>query len=326
MGKRARRLLGLVVVALAIVLALEWVVATQGPRRDDAVVRELSRPRSSSRLFVVVGTDSRQSVQAEAGGRFGPGGAVTTEWADVVMLVMLQRQTRALKVLSLPRNLLVDVDGQQKLAATLESGGPRSVVRAVKNLTGLEPNHYVELDFLAFDRLVDAVGGLTIDVPAPARDVMTGLDLGSGRQRLDGNAALAYARSRAYEEWRDGAWIPLDDGDLGRIDRQHRLLQAIAAQGLGRPSLKRLWALRDVARHATVDARLSVRDLLGLVRQLGSLAGSERNVQTLPTASLIDDALMVSPFPPFHVGAVAYSVPAQPAATHAVAAFAGVNR
>lgn len=326
-GNRAgMRLLVLSLVALTALVSLKWLVQAQGPQRDRDVVHELSAPRDSSRLLVVVGTDSRQRVQAEAGDRFGAPNAVTTEWADVVMLVMLHPPTHTARVLSLPRELLVDVEGQQKLGATLESGGPRSVVRAVKRLTGLEPNHYVQLDFLAFDGLVDAAGGVVVDVAAPARDVFTGLELAGGRQRLDGAAALAYARSRSYEEWRDGAWTPLDDGDLGRIERQHRLLLAIAAEGTVKPSLTGLWAARDAARHMKVDARLSSRELLTLARHFSSIAPSHIDVQTLPTVPLLADGDMVSPFPPFHVGAVAYLVPAEPAATAAISAFAGVKR
>lgn len=313
----------LALAVVAAVLPLRWVVSTQGPQRDYAVTRELADTHGRSRLFVVVGTDSRQRVEGEAGDRFGTPDAVTTEWADAVMLVRLHPATRVVTVLSLPRDLLVDVDGEQKLATTLESGGPGAVVRGVTKLTGLRPNHYVQLDFLAFDRLVDAVGGVTIDVFTPARDQMTGLELAGGPQHLDGAAALAYARSRAYEERWDGAWVPDADGDLGRIERQHRLLRAVAEAGLPRPSLRSLWTARALARHVTVDAGLSLREMLGLAR---TMSASTLTIEALPTAPLLDDDTLTSPFGPIHQGGVAYLRPAQPAASEAIARFVEVRR
>ncbi len=313
------------VVALTAFLAPCWIVKARGPVRDHQVVRELAAVHGRSQLFVVVGTDSRQSIRAEAGDGYGREGAVTTPWADVVMLVRVDAGGHRARIMSLPRELLVDVDGEQKLGATLESGGPGGVVRAVRRATGLVPNHYVQLDFLALVRLVDHLGGVTVDVPAPARDVMTGLDLAGGPQQLDGAQALAYVRSRAYEEQRDGAWQPLDDGDLGRIGRQHRLLQAIAAKRASMPSLEQLWAARDLARHVTVDARLSVRDLLRLGESLASAPLEDTDVSTLPSAPLLGEDEILSPFPPAHAGAVSYLVPSQPAASRALARFAGIG-
>lgn len=314
------------VLGLAALLAIPIARAPErlsGLTFDREVVDELAPALGPSRTFVVVGTDSRRRIPNEDADRFGSAEAVSTEWADVVMLVTLRPDERRLKVLSLPRQLLVDVDGEQKLGATLESGGPRAVVRAVRQVTGARPNHYLQLDFVAFSRLVDRLGGVTVTAPAPARDLMTGLTLSGGAQRLDGAAALAFARSRSYEEWLDGRWTPADDGDLGRIGRQHRLLQAIVAERPLALSVGRLWEAREVARHVKVDARLSLRALLRFAGDFtsGSLAATD--VETIPTAPVLSDADQVSPFPPAHVGAVSYLLPAQPDASRAIAAFIG---
>jgi LCP family protein required for cell wall assembly len=313
-------LAGASIVVLSGLLGLRWVVETEGPVRNREVVTELSKADGGSRIFVVVGSDSRQSIGADPEERFGPRGAVTTEWADVVMLVRLESRTGRVRILSLPRELLVDVDGQQKLGATLESGGPRAVVRAVRWITGVAPNHYVQIDFFAFAQLVDRLGGVTIDIPLPARDIVTGLSLDAGPKHLDGEAALAYARSRSYEELHDDGWRPLDDGDLGRISRQHRLLQGIAVARATTPLFRQLSVAPDVARHVKVDAGLSVRELVGLARSFTSSPIAQQDIGTLPTIPLLDEDI-VSPFEPPHVGAVSYLVPEQPAASRALADF-----
>jgi LCP family protein required for cell wall assembly len=311
---------------LLIVPACAWVLRSSGPVRDREVGRELSQTHGLTLTFVVVGTDSRQSVRTETGDRFGPRDAVTTEWADTVMLVRLERDTGSVKVLSLPRELVVDADGEQKLGATLESGGPRGVVRAVRQITGFTPHHYVELDFLGFARLVDRLGGVTLDLPAPARDLTSGLTLARGMQPLDGNDALAYARSRFYEEWREGAWTMSSNDDLARIHRQHRLLGAIAAQRASLPRVKQLWGDRALARHVTLDATLSIGTLQALLRDFGAAPLVEADVLTLPSVPLVEEGQAVSPFPPAHVGTVGYLVPAQPAASEVIAGFASIRR
>lgn len=294
--------------------------------RDGAVVDELSRlPRGERQpvTFLVVGTDSRERISDDAGDRFGPRDGVQGERADVVMLAQVVPEGR-LRVLSLPRDLLVDVEGYgtHKLANALGLGGSPLLVRTVRQATGLPVHHYVEIDFQGFADAVDRLDGVVIDVPRPGRDVYSGLVVDSGRVRLDGMAALAYVRSRNYEEWHDGAWVPRGDGDLGRIDRQHAFLRALLDRLAGGPSVvERLRGVAELANHVTVDGQLSVDDLVGLARRFSSVADEQLELRTLPVRPLLDEGERRSPFPPFHLGTLNYVTRSEPAAAAVLQAF-----
>jgi anionic cell wall polymer biosynthesis LytR-Cps2A-Psr (LCP) family protein len=105
----------------------------------------------------------------------------------------------------------------------------------VQTELGIPIHHYVEIDFTGFERLVEALGGVEVCFQYPTRDLNTGLDITKpGCFVLDGKKALAYARSRHYEEFKDGQWHTDPTSDLGRSKRQrdfvNRCLQATLAQ------------------------------------------------------------------------------------------------
>jgi LCP family protein required for cell wall assembly len=251
-------------------------------------------------VYLVVGSD-RRDVAA------GPGPEVRGERADAVMLWAV-RPTGAVTVLSLPRDIRVHVRGygDVKLGGTLDIG-PDELVGAVRELTGLPVHHYLEVEFAGLVGVVDGLGGVPVTLPAPARDPSTGLDLGGGPQVLDGAAALAYVRSRHYEELLDGVWTPAP-GDLGRIERQHQVLRALLERVPDRCSaLDCLDELVALSGAVSVDEGFGgddLRDLLGAVWR----ADEEVVASTLPTRTqrAADDA--VSPFPPAHAGSIGFRV------------------
>jgi len=294
--------------------------------RDAQVVAELSpSPRSADDPvnFLVVGNDSREKVKKDAGDRFGAVDTTAGQRADMVMLVRLWPNTRDARILSLPRDLQVEVDGYgpQKISTTLDLGGSRLLVRTTRELTGLPVHHYVELDFLGFARLVDTLGGVWMDFPTAARDTSSGLEVNAGHQRLDGDAALALVRSRNYETWEGGAWVAAEDGDPGRIERQHQFLRAVATKSADGSILDTVRRLAQFGHHVRVDARLSIGDMVRLVHRVSGLRLDDHDVQTLPTEPVRTYDERVSPFPPLHVGGVDYERLTQPAAGAAISAF-----
>jgi LCP family protein required for cell wall assembly len=304
-----------------------WSLVTPVP---DAVVAPerlvalgLSRPPVDARrprILLLVGSDSRALVPERLRRRFGH---LTGERADSVMLVALVPAFHRVQVLSLPRELQVEVEGHglQKLNSALTYGGAPSMIDAVRRLTRLPIHHYVELDFSAVATVVDALGGVTVDFAHPARDLVTGFRARQGPQRLDGGMAVAYARSREYEELRGGVWVRSDASDLGRIRRQQRLLLALRQHHRppGILGLARTWLrLRG---HARFDGRLSFGEAWRLLGDVTSWPVDERNIRTLPTRPAIAAASAVSPFPPPHLGAVAVAHPAEPAGTAVLEAF-----
>jgi LCP family protein required for cell wall assembly len=107
------------------------------------------------------------------------------------------------------------------------ASGPANLIVAVEQL-GIPVDHYLEINFVSFAKLVDAVGGITIDFPHPASDDHSGLYVdAAGPTHLDGSQALAYVRSRYYTELIDGRWVTDPTADLGRTERQRAFLTAL---------------------------------------------------------------------------------------------------
>lgn len=273
---------------------------------QDVVEVLAARPSGDEPVtFLLIGSDSRESLPDD----FGEFGAFGGERADVIMLLQL-RDGRA-QLLSLPRDLKVEIEGHgtQKVNAAYAFGGAPLTVKTVRAFTGLDIHHTIEVDFFGFASLVDELGGVTINFPFPARDLKSELDVPAGELVLDGKTALAYARSRQYQELRDGQWTSVAASDLGRIGRQQNLVFAMlrAAQ---RPSIvfdvgSILSALGD---HMTMDANLTADQLIDLGLAARSLNSSSIDVLTLPTVGSNE-------------GGVSYLVASEPGASEAIDAF-----
>jgi LCP family protein required for cell wall assembly len=166
-------------------------------------------------------------------------------------------------------------------------------VQTISEDFGIAVHHYVEVDFRGFKGLVNSVGGVDVPFAAPARDWddakkvnPTGLDIATpGCVRLDGDQALAYVRSRHYQQFVDGAWRPDPAGDLNRIARQQdfirRILRRAFDQGLLNP--RRVNKLLQVAHdNVGLDSQLGLRDMEALSRRL-RLGPESLHTYALPT-------------------------------------------
>src|ERR671921_1881631 len=125
-------------------------------------------------------------------------------------------------LLSLPRDSLVDVPGHgtTKINAAFAFGGPKLLVRALEQATGIRIDDYVEIGFAGFVGVVDAVGGIEICPKRPMRDRQANLDIEKGCQDVDGKVALGYARSRHTSGL----------GDIGRAQHQREVVSAVGAK------------------------------------------------------------------------------------------------
>ncbi len=119
--------------------------------------------------------------------------------------------------------------------------------------------------------------------PFPARDLKSGFEVAAGTRVLDGEAALALARSRSYQELRDGTWVPVDANDIGRTRRQQDLLMAMITQ-IDRPSTiagygEMIDALRDFV---IMDNSLDADDIIQLAWEMRSVDAEDLDSVTLP--------------------------------------------
>ncbi|MDI3297868.1 MAG: LCP family protein [Bacillota bacterium] len=178
---------------------------------------------------------------------------------DSILLARIDPASRRAALLSIPRDLWVAIPGHGhgRINSAYELGGPALVEEVVAQLTGIRPDYFLVIDYDGFRRLIDDVGGVTVDVPRtlddpafPAPDMVhyQHLVIPKGVQHMDGQLALAYVRERHAD--------PL--GDLGRAQRQQQLLLALKQQFLRVQNLPRIpRILRDLGQTIRTDFPLS---------------------------------------------------------------------
>lgn len=303
----------LLVLANIAVLGFIWAVNTgnnlfSGADTDDEVVGALDPSSGDDRTFLIVGSDSREGLDDLT--NFGRAGG---ERSDVVMLVRVDPETGSARMLSIPRDLRVEITGHgtNKINAAYAFGGPSLLVETLKSNLDVEVNHYVEIDFVGFQALIDEVGGIEMSFPYPARDAKSGLNVDAGTQTLDGAEALAYARSRSYQELRNGSWTSVEANDIGRTQRQQEVVKAMVS------SLKRPGSIAEaggiassMSRHMTIDSALAGESVASMVWNFkGVVAGSIEGM-TLPTYTE-------------NIGGASYQIAEQPEADEMLAEFRG---
>lgn len=251
-------------------------------RLEDVVPELAARPSASAEplYFLLIGSDSREGVDTSVFGDFG--GAR----GDVVMVARIDRDAGKAQVLSIPRDTLVTIEGhgEDKINAAYAYGGASLMVKTVRDTFDVPIHHYVEVGFAGFQDLVDELGGVEMTFPHPARDLKSRLDVGAGSVTLDGYQALAYARSRSYQELQDGSWRSVDASDIGRTQRQQALVVAILQQLKQPATLAETGSVvASIAQHMTVDAALADSSLAELAFSMRGIAGSDIETATVPT-------------------------------------------
>ncbi|HEY2574901.1 MAG TPA: LCP family protein [Streptosporangiaceae bacterium] len=181
---------------------------------------------------------------------------------DTMMLVHISPAHRRVTVTSIPRDSWVGIPGHgmSKINAAYKLGGPKLVVRTVEQATHLTVNDYVEVNFLAFVKVIDALGGVNVCLPQPLHDPSSGIYLTAGFHHLDGISALEYARDRHS--------FPLED--LTRIQDQQGLLSTaltkIISSGTLASPLRLAHLLGAVLPALRVDKSLNMSALAGELR------------------------------------------------------------
>jgi LCP family protein required for cell wall assembly len=203
--------------------------------------------------IMLLGSDKRPANTRD--GSVGAGAR-----SDTIILARLDPDRRATALMSLPRDLKVQIPGHgtAKINAAYEIGGPGLVVRTVRQLTGLEVHHVINVDFGGFKAAIDAIGCVYLDVDRRYFNDSPGyayIDVKQGYQKLCGEEALEYARFRH------------EDSDLVRAARQQQLLREAKQQVGVLNLLGQRDKLRDILGNYTrSDAAL--KSTAGLLRVL----------------------------------------------------------
>lgn len=222
--------------------------------------------------------------------------------SDTMIVVTIDPVSKTAAMLAIPRDLWVVIPGhgENKINTAhffgeLErrGGGPELAKRTVESAFGIRIHYYARVDFVGFEKLVDAIGGITIDAPKPIKDdAYPAGDWGVrrvyipvGPQHLDGQGALQYARSRH------------SDNDLGRGQRQLQVLLAAKSQAMRLDLLPKLPLLLGVLRGA-VSMDVPAADVLGLAnlgRQIDTKSVTMRAIDWTMMTDVYGDGTILVP-------------------------------
>ncbi|MEV0786758.1 LCP family protein [Streptomyces sp. NPDC050423] len=297
-GSRIRRavLLSVLVILIAAGGTAYWLYSRldgniKGVDIDKALGED--RPEklpTSGQNLLVLGSDSRAGAENKA---LGGGGAVSGARSDTAMVVHIpEGRSRAVAV-SIPRDTLVtrpecagadgsSVDSANRVMfnSVYSQVGPACVVKTVEKMSGVRIDHYLEINFAGFKDLVDAIGGVTVDVPQDIHDTSSGLDLTAGPHKLNGTESLSYVRTRHG----------IGDGsDLGRIGLQQQFLLALLSEVksqnlLGSPANTYRIANSATKSLTTDEGLASLKSLTEFARSMNGVDPGSMETIMLPVA------------------------------------------
>lgn len=192
---------------------------------DTAGVKAMGGPRAINTL--IIGTDRRDNVSDDQSRTFGKG-QVSGSRSDTIMILRTDPDSQQAALLSIPRDTWIRIPGSRSYNRinAVYRGDATPLVRAVQENFGIPVNHVIEVDFVGFQDLVGTVGGVQLCFDYRSRDRVTGLDQPAGCNEVDPVQAIAFVRSRHWEEERrPDVWVADPTGDLGRVKRQQEFIR-----------------------------------------------------------------------------------------------------
>jgi LCP family protein required for cell wall assembly len=262
---------------------------------------------------LVIGSDTRDGETAAEAKQFGSSATAGGQRSDTIKIVHVDPQTGTASTLSIPRDTFVDLSGvpaasgvstKNKINAAFATGpndpdpsgtGANGLVKTIENTFGIPISHWIVVNFFGLMDAVKALGGVSMDVPYPIRDYgdcngngvfenCTGLNIPTtGCQTLSGTQALELSRSRHFE-WYQNGWQSDLSGDLGRIERQDLMIEAVVnkAKSTYNP-VRAVSFISSMTHDVTLDKGLGATALLSLAEKYHAFSGGSLTNFTLPT-------------------------------------------
>lgn len=274
-GKKA------IAIAMALILALGYLVyeyVNDGPFFGGIALDSLSRADrlALKKNIVVMGVDERDKDAGRS---------------DTLFVVMLDPKNNNVSLLSIPRDTMVRVPGRgwDKINHAFAYGGHKLTQQTVEEFLGIQINNYVVVDFSGFKDLVNAIGGIDINVEKdmyyedPYDNLV--IDLQQGRQHLDGEKAIQYVRYRDEE------------GDIGRIKRQQHFMMAIYEKMTSTQILTKVPSLvKELTRMIKTDMPLT--DMARVGKAMNSAMKEQKGIK-----------MAMVPGEPVYIDEVSYWIP-----------------
>ena len=265
-----KRVKWLAVILVVILVAVAGIIAAKNSRERQFYDNGME---TSSRVMhvMILGVDRREDDVGRS---------------DTMMVTAVDMDQKKAALLSVPRDTRVKIDGYgyEKINHAYAYGGHKLSQNAIENLLGVSIDHYILIDTKAFERIIDAIGGIDINVEKRMYyedpwDDNGGLviDLYPGEQHLDGKKAIQYVR------YRDG------EGDIGRIGRQQHFIKAVLAKVISPEMLPRLPKLVEEVSSA-IKTDMSLAELLEFANTMKSVHDNGLTAQMVPgQPAYIDD-------------------------------------
>ena len=260
--------------------------------RVDAFAGLENRPKkeSSAVNYLIVGSDTREGLSREEIKRLKVGGTdvAAGKRSDTMLLIHISKKRDKAAIISIPRDsyaLIPEHNNSQgklipaaysKINSAYNWGGAPLLIETLESMSDLRIDYYVELNFVGFVRMVDALGGVEICTKKDINDPKSHLTLPAGTHVLDGIDSLKFVRTRVF----DGL------GDLGRMKRQQEfagaMLRKATSAGVLLNPVKMVDFINSALDSVVTDEGLSQGDLLTLGKQLRNLSASNVRTLTIP--------------------------------------------
>jgi LCP family protein required for cell wall assembly len=281
--RRAVKVIGIVLVVLVLIAV---VGVTVGYRYASSLLEGRGRqvagterpPPGEPTNILIVGSDSREGLSDAQLGRLRTIQVAGQRTDTMIVLHVSPKKQKAVMV-SLPRDLKTLVNGRTEKINAAGAGGPDLLVRTVEETTGLNINHFVQINFAGFLKVVDAVGGVTLcnRTGKTLVDKYAGLRMKPGCQLMDGAKALAYVRARHI------------DDEFGRIQRQQEFMRALMAKLSSGGNLinipKLLGIANAVSKVVETDDGFTTNEALSLARRVGDLSADRVDMRVYPSVA-----------------------------------------
>jgi LCP family protein required for cell wall assembly len=282
-GRRARQRRALLI-ASGVMSALVLLVAGSAWGLTSYINTHLGRvnagtsgtPDSGPLNIVVAGLDDRTGLTPHQQALLHVGANQGETDTDTLMLVHVPANHRYIRVVSLPRDSWVSIPGHgmNKINSALGIGGPQLMVQTIEQLTGLTINDYVEVNFLGFVKVIDALGGVNVCLPYAVDDSYSGLHLSAGEHHVNGITALEFARDRHS----------FPTSDLARIQDQQQLISTALSEGISSGMLANPVRLEQFL--SSVSAAIKVDQGFNVARLADELRGISPGDVTFTTVPL----------------------------------------
>ncbi|GAA4992842.1 LCP family protein [Streptomyces hyderabadensis] len=283
-----------VVTVLVVTTVSTYFWADSKLNREVDLSKVIERPEAGEGTnYLIVGSDSREGMTDEQKKDLHTGSA---EGKRTDSMMILHTGDNGSTLISLPRDSDVEIPSfvgsesgkkypgtgrHTKLNAAYAEDGPELLVRTIEHNTGLRLDHYVEIGFAGFANIVDAVGGVEMDIPQDIKDKKSGADFKKGKQTLNGEEALAFVRTR----------YALAGSDLDRTKNQQKFLSALASQ-VATPSTVlnpfKLYPTMGAGLDSLiVDKDMGLFDLASMFWAMKSVSGGDGTSMNMPISGSV---------------------------------------